>query len=75
MLDPILFLIYINNISNSSDCVHFTMYTDDTSSIVTNSVLQVLHTKLSRELDNVSDWIKVNMLKLNVNKTWDVIPQ
>ena len=69
ILDPILFLVYINDIINSTDNVHFTMYADDTSFIVTDNDLQALHFKLSLVLDRISNWVKANKLELNVNKT------
>lgn len=69
ILGPKLFLIYINYITNASDNVHFAMYADDTSFVVTDNDLDVLHSKLSRETDNVNKWMKANKLKLNVNKT------
>ena len=45
------------------------MYADDTSFIVTDNDLHVLHSKLSQELDHIDNWMKANKLKLNVNKT------
>ena len=69
ILGPILFLIYINDITNSCDNVHFTMYADDTCFTMADKDLHVLHSRLTRELFNVSRWMKANMLKLNVDKT------
>ena len=45
------------------------MYADDTSYIVTDNGPHTLHSKLSRELDNPSNWIKASKFKLNINKT------
>ena len=50
ILGPILFLIYINDITNSTNNAYLTMYADDTSFIVTDNDLHVLHSKLSQEL-------------------------
>ena len=69
ILGPILFLIYINDIVNSSCNAHFTLYADDTCFTVSDPDINVLHAKLSRELNNVYKWIKVNRLMLNIKKT------
>ena len=50
ILGPILFfVIYINDLPNSTNDAHVTMYADDTSFIVTDNDLHALYSKLSRK--------------------------
>lgn len=69
VLGPIPFLIYINDIVCASTKFKFTIYADDTTLLMADKNLQNLHTNLSNEISRVHQWIKVNRLKLNVNKT------
>ena len=75
VLGPLLFLIYMNDIPNSSSVLKFILFADDTSLLDTinlsispddhNSVVQVLNTELSK----IYDWLAVNKLSLNISKT------
>ena len=70
VLGPLLFLIYINDISNASHLFQFISYADD--STLFNSLKSFgTHTskKINEELNNVCDWLKVNRLSLNADKT------
>ena len=71
ILGPLLFLIYMNDIPNSSDVFSYILFADDTSlksfidirmnySNFKNSVL------INLELQNVYDWLAVKKLSLNV---------
>ena len=68
ILGPVLFLIYINDISNASNSLEFTIYADDTNMLADKDIHN-LHSNLSTELNLVYNWIKVNRLKLNISKT------
>ena len=71
ILGPLLFLIYINDLPNSSELFNFLMYADDTTLYccledITSE--NKAHT-LNIELEGVHSWLKANRLTLNVNKT------
>ena len=68
ILGPLLFLLYINDISHSSEILRFFLFADDTtvyysadpSDDNTESVL-------NQELENVSSWLAANKLSLMLN--------
>ena len=80
ILGPLIFLIYMNDIHRASDKFHSILYADDTSLIDTlcsfnTAVDQTSYNKsqlsanINRELKDISTWLKVNKLSLNVKKT------
>ena len=68
VIGPILFLIYINDMSRSSnlDFVHFA---DDTTIIASEFTERSLFAKVNRELSSIDRWLRVNRLSLNIKKT------
>ena len=71
ILGPLLFLIYINDIPNSSNILNFLMYADDTK---LHCCLEDIEDdnkefRINQELQHVQGWLKVNRLALNVKKT------
>ena len=73
VLGPLLYLIYINDIAKSSDSFDFICYADDTtlSSIMNhfNSTDNSIENNINNELAKVNDWLKINKLSLNIDKT------
>ena len=69
VLGPLVFIIYMNDISSVSNHFHFINYADDSTLSSTlrtfgNSTIDELNTEL-----HVSTWLKVNKLSLNIEKT------
>ncbi|NQY44078.1 MAG: reverse transcriptase family protein, partial [Legionellales bacterium] len=69
VLGPLLFLIYINDIPNSSKVLYFHLFADDTSLFLSHKDINKLEELLNHELDNISNWLKANKLSLNVSKS------
>ena len=69
VLGPILFLVYINDIVNTSEIFKFVIYADDTTLFLKDKNLDSLHSKLNLELNNVKSWVHANKLIINVSKT------
>ena len=69
ILGPILFLLYINDLV--SVCKHSLpfLFADDTNLFTSGKNLNDLKDKVNEELANISVWLKVNKLSLNVKKT------
>lgn len=69
ILGPLLFLLYINDICNSSNDVKFLLFADDTTIYLQGHDIINLTTTLNKELVKVNNWISSNKLTLNLNKT------
>ena len=69
VLGPLLFLLYVNDIANSSKHLSFYLFADDTSIIYANKNLHNLEQIVNSELSNVSDWLLANKLTLNFKKS------
>ena len=69
ILGPLLFLIYVNDIINSSSILSFIMFADDTNISFSHKNLPELIATLNSELSNISSWFKCNKLSLYISKT------
>ena len=68
ILGPLIFLIFINDLSYSltSD---IEQYADDTTVSESDSSLQVISDNLTQSCEKISSWMNQNQLKLNPDKT------
>jgi len=69
VLGPLLFLIYVNDLANSSKLGEFIIYADDTNIIYAHKDKARLFNILNTELQKVSDWFSNNRLAINTEKT------
>ena len=69
ILGPILFLLYINDIVCSSPVLHFLLFADDTSILLSGKNCNDVMNVLNPELSKLSLWFEINKLSLNVQKT------
>ena len=69
VLGPILFIIYINDIDMSTPFFEYIMFADDTNAFSAHKSLDFLVTNTNTELNKLSEWLTVNKLSLNVQKT------
>ena len=69
VLGPLLFLLYMNDLAFCVPEFHTILFADDTSlSLGGQNYVQLLQ-EFNQLLGRVSDWLRVNLLSLNVSKT------
>src|SRR5207244_8887289 len=68
-LVPLLFLLYINDISYISKILSFILFADDTNILYSNSDIWELERLVNIDLSILSDWFKAKRLSLNIQKT------
>ena len=73
VLGPLLSLIYINDIPNTSSKFAFYLFADDTSIYFESGNLEQLQMVVNSELKHIKKWLDANKLALNVDKTNFVI--
>ena len=73
ILGPLLFIIYINDITTSSSILKSILFADDTNLFNSNQNFQQLIESTNFELNKLSEWFKSNKLSLNVDKTKFII--
>ena len=69
ILGPFLFIIYINDIVNSSNVLSFVLFGDDTTVYAQNDSIDSVIEILNSELAKVALWFASNKLTPNVKKT------
>ena len=72
ILGPILFLIYVNDINNSSN-VNTLCFADDTSAYKSGPTIQALLSDVNIQLQLVYTWLSWNTLSFNINKAYYTI--
>ena len=53
ILDPLLFLVYVNDVCNVNDKFSYVLFADDINLLLTDDNLYNLHVKLNHELHNI----------------------
>ncbi len=68
ILGPLFFLLYINDLPSSTS-FKVKLFADDACLIKSNEDEKALQVEVNNELSKVNDWLKVNKLSLNYEKT------
>jgi len=58
--EPILFLVYINDLANISNKLKFILFTDDTNLLYAGKSITDVNNELNNELKQVSEWFNHN---------------
>ena len=72
-LDPLLFILYINDIYKASKKLKSYLFADDTNLLYADKNLKSLETIVNKELSHIPDWLNANKLSLNIKKSNFVI--
>ena len=73
ILSPLLFLLYINDLALTCKTLFTIMHADDINLFKEGPCLLNIQNIINEELKQVSKWLKLNKLSLNVGKTHFVI--
>ena len=69
ILGPLLFLIYINDLNNSTSKVSTILFADDTNLFCSGKDLKELESIVNTQLTDVREWLTVNQLTLDIKKS------
>jgi hypothetical protein len=69
ILGPLLFILYINDITNTSTILDFILFADDTTILYSHKNIKGQINIVNKELAEVCNWFKANKLSVNASKT------
>ena len=69
ILGPLLFILYINDICNISNYFGFTLFADVTTIVSAHHNIDILFSQANIELTKLFNWLCLNKLYLNIDKT------
>ena len=69
ILGPLLFLIYVNDLSKVSTILDIVMFADDTNLFIDGKDIKTIFKTMNDELVKLVEWFKANKLSLNKDKT------
>ena len=71
ILGPLLFFIYINDLSNITEFYYITtrMYADDTNMTFTACSVEGLRHEMNADIEKLKQWLCANELTMNILKT------
>ena|SRR6218665_368134 len=69
ILGPLLFLIYINDLSRTSDQFQFVLFADDNNAFMSDKSISSLFERANQELIIITAWFIANKLSVNLSKT------
>ena len=68
VLGPLLFLLYINDIANSSNLGTFVLFADDTNIFVEGATIEEAYEKGNKLLCSIQKYMTLNKLHINMSK-------
>lgn len=66
ILGPLLFLISFNDVVDGIEHSNIVKYADDTVLYVADKNIQTIETDLSKDMENIMDWLKENEMVINL---------
>ena len=68
-MGPLLFILYVNDITNTSNVLEFILFADDTTILYSHPNIDNQINCINEELKEVSNWFKANKLSVSASKT------
>ena len=68
ILRPLLFIVYINDLSNVCQHMMSLLFADDTHLFESGKDVIQLKQESEANLNRISEWLKINKLSLNIKK-------
>ena len=65
---PLLFILYINDLTMSYKILKFILFADDTNFSYSGKNIVELLAAVNIEMEHVSTWFRANMLSVNIKK-------
>ena len=69
ILGPLLFILYVNDITFTSNVLDFILFADDSTILYSHENIESKIDVVNDELKEVSNWFKTNKLSVNASKT------
>ena len=69
ILGPLLFILYINDISRSSDLLFSILFADDTSVFIEGTSYDKVIDIVTKKIELINIWLRANKLTINIKKT------
>jgi hypothetical protein len=69
ILGPLLFIIYMNDLTDLIQFCNITLYADDTVLYIASKSISEIESKLNSDLRRVCSWMRENRLTLNAKKS------
>ena len=69
VIGPLLFLIFVNDFSNSTKVLDPVLFADDTTRFCSENNIRTIFETANQELSQINDWFLANNLSLNEGKT------
>ena len=69
ILGPLLFILYVNDITYTSNILDFILFADDTTILYSHKDVNSKINVVNKELYEVTNWFKANKLSVNATKT------
>ena len=69
ILGPLLFIIYVNDITTSTSLFEIILFADDTTLLYSHPEIVSKIDVINKELSEISNWFRANKLSVNASKT------
>ena len=69
LLGPLLFLIFVNDLNNSTKVFDPVLFANDTNLFCSDNNIRALFETVNQEVSQINDWFIANKLSLNAEKT------